>query len=65
MAHVDLLAMDCTAASCFLKSCDQAFLAVGIIQVEIDVLRLKLGADVLQHFCSPSATQVMDLILLP
>ena len=49
MAHVDLLAMDCTAASCFLECCDQAFLAVGIIQVEADVLRLELGANILQH----------------
>jgi hypothetical protein len=48
MAHVDLLAMDCTAG-CFLECCDQAFLAVGIIQVEADVLCFELGANILQH----------------
>lgn len=45
---MDLLAVDCSATSCLLECCNQALLAVGIMQLEADVLFLELGTNLRQ-----------------
>lgn len=48
---MDLLAVDCSTTSCFLECCHQALLAVGIMQLEADVLFLELGTNLCQDTC--------------